>query len=151
MQGNTTHPVTPTDTVAAPTRDQLELAYRNLWHHGWPATLDDALARPGYKAAILGVARNMHRRVTSTGTLHTLPNLPAPPVQTPARPTGARKYGRSEFSIAKGPTTALTSFARPHPLGVLNKPGTNPTSKPNGNPTTKRFDARKAAANDLDD
>ena len=122
-----------------PPRDQLLLAYRHLCRPGWPDTLEAAMQRHSYKTAILGLARNMRRRVTAAVKLHTLPKLPAPPVAPPPAPTGARRWGRSEYSIATGPTTPLTAFARPNPLGMLARPGAAaaPAQK-----TRPRFDAR---------
>jgi hypothetical protein len=130
-------------TNHTPSQEQLALAYRQMWRQGWPATLEEALAKQHLRVAITGFARNLNRRATVGGPMHSLPTLPAPPVQPPKPPAGARKFGRSEHSIATGPTTALTMFARPNPLGMLARPGTKPT--------TTRFDARKAAANDRDD
>lgn len=133
---------------ADPTREQLQLAFNNQWRQGWPNTLDEAMAGDtlrdyARRTCIVGAARNLNRRATAGRVAHSLPQLPAPPVQPPPPPTGARKYGRSEYSIVKGPATALTAFARPNPLGMLARPGSTAT--------TPRFDARKAAANDRDD
>jgi hypothetical protein len=143
-----TSPTTAPAQEEVPTREQLRMAFNNQWRQGWPATLDEALAGDtlrdyARRSCIVGAARNLNRRATAGLVAHSLPKLPAPPVQPPPAPTGARKYGRSEHSIAKGPSTALTMFARPNPLGMLARPGTKAT--------TNRFDARKAAANDLDD
>ncbi len=113
---------------AEPTREQLQLAFNNQWRQGWPNTLDEALAGDtlrdyARRTCIVGAARNLNRRATAGRVAHSLPQLPAPPVQAKPVPTGARRYGRSEHSIAKGPATALTAFARPNPLGMLARPG----------------------------
>lgn len=121
----------------APTREQLAMAYRHLSRPGWPATLDAALASHPHCVAITQVARQLNRPAWRPCSGHSLPQLPAPPTPAMAPGAGARADGRSHLSKAKGPKTALASFSRPTPLGMLQNPN--------------RFDARKAAANDRDE
>jgi hypothetical protein len=128
----------PDDTVdLPPSREQLQMAYRHLAQPGWPSTLDAALASKPHCIAITQVARRLNRPTWQQGNSHSLPRLPAPPTPTMEPGAGSRADGRSHLSKAKGPKTALGSFARPTPLGMLSNP--------------HRFDAKKAAAHDLDD
>lgn len=47
---------------APPTDEQLRLAWRHISRPGWPSTIEAALAMPHYRACLLGIARNLHRR-----------------------------------------------------------------------------------------
>ena len=115
----------------APSTEQLALAYRELWRHGWPTTLDAALQQHHLRVCITGLARNRQRKHLAAWPAHTLPRLPAPP--TPVG-VGWASNGRSEYSKAKGPATALGVWPLASPVRVQH-----------------RRDGKKAAANDLDD
>lgn len=73
-----------------PTREQLTLAYRNIWLFGMPDSLDEALQRPALKACIHGAAVRLRRAPMCTtppprlGSIHW-----APP--TPTQPPGRQK------------------------------------------------------------
>lgn len=115
-----------------PTDEQLLMAFRHLCRPGWPATLAAALLMQGYRVAIVGLARNLHRRATAAKHLHGLPRPPAPPTPGGIPPN---KHGRSEFSLAAGPKTDLANWRRSSPKPWMGPP----------------FDGKRAAANDLDD
>lgn len=52
----------PAATAAEPTREQLQLAYRQLAHPGrWPRTLDGALAHPTLGVCLRALARQISR------------------------------------------------------------------------------------------
>lgn len=131
---------------AAPTREQLLLAYRHLARPGWPDTLDAALAQYSYRTAIHGLARNLnrHRFELNAGRRHSLPDAPVPP--TPAHlPTAVERKHRAEQERRHGFTgrpDALGAF----PMGGVSKgPGWMPTAAANS------ADRKRLAANDRDE
>jgi hypothetical protein len=84
-----------TQQVEAPTRQQLELAYRQLRQpNHWPKTLDAALAEPTFATCLLAMARNLGR---ARWTGHTAaPGLPRGPVPAdPGDPTATPHPGPS--------------------------------------------------------
>jgi hypothetical protein len=91
-----------------PTREQLALAFRQISRPGWPASLDDALARPHFAAALRGIAVNLRRASACPA-----PRRPGPASAPPAPPVQADPRQRMA--------------------------------------TPTRFDAKRAAANDIDD
>jgi hypothetical protein len=58
--------------------EQLRLAWRHISRPGWPATLEAALALPHYRAALEGIARNLHRAAWAGIVARTCP-APVPP------------------------------------------------------------------------
>lgn len=109
----------------------MQIAYRELWRHGWPDTLDAALQHQHLRVCITGLARQRQRQRLVAWPAHTLPRLAAPPT-----PPGIGKpaHGRSEYSLAVGPKTDLSSWKGRSPKAMMGLP----------------FDAKKAAAHDLD-
>jgi hypothetical protein len=127
---------------ADPTPEQLALAFRNMSRPGWPPTLEAALQRHAFRVALVAVARGLGRPAWAPAAAHSLPRPPAPPTPGTRELAGPMKNGRSPYSIATGPKTDLTSWR-----------GSSPKNMMAGAPSIKRvyFDARKAAANDLED
>lgn len=123
------------------TREQLYLAYRDLYTPLWPATVEEALRDDGRCIAIVRVAAR-RARVSScvAHTPHRLPRLPAPPTPQQHELVGRNAHGRSAYSLAKGPPTELGSWPAPLPMPTPRRRNTRPA-----------FDPKKAAANDLDD
>lgn len=125
----------------APTREQLHMAYRDLYRPSWPATLDAALQSHPHSVALHQVAKRYGRPALAAHAPHGLPRLPAPPTPGLRELTGPLKHGRSPYSLATGPMTELSRW-----------PG-HPNSKAQRQAAGARapFDGKKAAANDLDD
>ena len=106
-----------------PSREQLELAFRQLARpHLWPATLDQALARPHMALCLRKLAQQLGRpawqagQPRAVGTSAPVPHTPtAPPPRRPGSP-------------APNPRTALGHSGKPR--GV---------------------DMKRAAANDRDE
>lgn len=118
-----------------PTQEQLQMAFRHLARPGWPTLLADALAHRIYGTAIRGLARNFGRRgLGSPRPAHSLPRPPAPP--TPSVPP--TQCSRHPLSKATGPITELGAWP------------THPSHRRTAT-TAGRFDAKKAAANDMDE
>ena len=119
----------PPITNASPdiTREQLQLAYRQLARPGWPNSLDSALQVYSYATAIRGLARNLRRACwhAGTGRPHSLPTAPVPP--TPQEPL-------------QGLDRPLGSIARPRFMLRM-----WPAITPRG-----ADDCKRAAANDKD-
>lgn len=128
--------------VAAPTEEQLRMAYRHLCRPGWPTPFEAAMAKLGYRTAITQVARNMHRQKMTSFVSHSLPKMPAPPTPGARELTGPQKYGRSPYSKVNGPKTELTNWRR---SGITQQLAGTHSPKP------APFDHKKAAANDLGD
>jgi hypothetical protein len=100
------------------TQDQLQLAYRQLYRPGWPATLEDVLADPLRGNLVRGMARSLSRAAFRMPLAsHGLPTAPVPPTPTAPPP----KQGQW---LATGGRWRNSQAP---------------------------FDARKAAANDLED
>lgn len=64
---------------ATPTREQLQLAFRHYADHHWPATLEDAMARPAFRATLEQLARRLNRPAWGAGP-RTAPRFPQGPV-----------------------------------------------------------------------
>lgn len=118
-----------------PSAEQLALAYRHHADHHWPATLEEALRRPAYRAVILQLARRINRPAwqARTGRQHGLPSAPVP--ATPADPSAQAGAAptRSPYSKATGLPTTLQHWPKARTMG----PGS--------------VDCKRAAANDKDD
>jgi hypothetical protein len=70
------------------TRDQLQVAYRQLFRPGWPATLEDVLLDPLRGPLVKGMARSMSRAAFRLQMVqHRLPTAPVPttPTAPPAK------------------------------------------------------------------
>ncbi len=128
-------PAAPGTPADMPTAEQLALAYRHHADHHWPATLEEALRRPAYRAVILQLARRINRPAwqARTGRQHGLPSAPVPatPADPSARPSAAPP--RSPYSQATGLPTPLAHWPKAKTMG----PGW--------------VDHKRAAANDKDD
>lgn len=61
---------------AAPTAEQLRLAFRQVSRPGWPSTLEAALEHPTYRVCLVGIARNLNRRGMDRVTPAQAPQLP---------------------------------------------------------------------------
>lgn len=107
-----------------PTREQLQLAYRQLAHPArWPRTLDQALAHPTLGICLRALARQMGRAAwRATPAAPSLPRGPVPP--TPTQPP-QRQHSRA--------------------------PGTGRIDETWPPRRTPGVDRKRAAANDRDD
>lgn len=126
--------------ATALTLEQLSIAYRERYTPAWPPTLEEALAKKPFRIALEQVAKNRNRPALVPWQPHSLPRLPAPPTPGVRELTGPLKHGRSVYSIAQGPMVELSVWPKRPPS---KKKSTGATAAP-------RFDAKKAAANDLD-
>ena len=102
--------------VAAPTEEQLRLAYRKLYRPGWPLSFEAAMAHRTYLVCITGAARTLNRaRWADKARRPSLPAVGLPP--TPADPPNAlARNGRGPYSLAPGPQTQLGAW--PGRLGL---------------------------------
>lgn len=114
-------------TLAEPTAEQLQIAFRELWRPGRPDTVEKMLLHPTLGICLRGIARARTRVLTRNaghqpvqGFSHQA--VPATPTAPPQRP-----------KLARG------------------APAERPAYLHRAAATTPRFDARKAAANDRDD
>lgn len=126
----------PTKAPAAPTQEQLALAYRQLQRPHWPATLQAALKHPTYGICVTGLARQLGRRTPAESAMRSprkqataalaVPPVVLPPAKTQPTPVNRRWPQRSRA----------------------------PTMKPTGpacQPQPRTVDRKRAAANDLDE
>jgi hypothetical protein len=65
-----------------PTKQQLELALRQLWRPGHPRTLHEALEHPTFGHCVRGLARNLGRAQPPAKAPHRLPLAPVPATTT---------------------------------------------------------------------
>lgn len=112
-----------------PSREQLQLAFRHYAGPHWPPTLDEALARPAYRAIIEQLARRISRPSWAS---HQRSTTRRPLVDVPATPEVPRTGNRAINSLATTPQ---------RPLSVWTKPL----------PAHGRVDIKRLAANDRDD
>lgn len=62
--------------AAAPTAEQLRLAWRHVSRPGWPPTLEQALEQHAYRVALHAIARNLGRRGMDRTAAAVPPQLP---------------------------------------------------------------------------
>lgn len=108
------------------TQEQLQLAWRHLRRPGWPLTLEEVLASPRHSPLVRGLARQFSRE-PKPATVRYRPPTPAGAAPLPPTPTEPPSRKQAQRT-AKGDALARMAAA-----------------------SANRFDARRAAANDLKD
>lgn len=94
---------TSATTSATPTRQQLQMAFRHYAGPSWPATLDEAMARPAYASIITMLARRMNRATwqATSAPQHRLPRGYVPPTPTAPPAIAAPQRGQRRTEPAK--------------------------------------------------
>lgn len=99
---------TTTAIKPTPSREQLQMAFRHYAGPHWPATLEEALARPAYRDVITMLARRMGRATWQAGSApqHSLPRGYVPPTPT-APPAVAKAQPRTLNTAPRVPVGNL--------------------------------------------
>lgn len=93
-----------------PTRQQQQLAYRQLWKFGWPETLEAALASPVHLVCINAVARRLGRAPVPATPVPCL-GIGAPVPPTPTEPPQHKPGGRQPWRMPAGAFDAKRAAA----------------------------------------